>query len=110
MVKKYKLFEGGTLQEAMNKLLEEGFFPVTDLFELSKWREKNSQDWVDSGIVWDGEKHRAITLAECKDLKKIYSKGGRLLFLGDLYDYELSGYNNLYNNGRFLGVQETKEG
>ena len=103
-MKKYKIFEGNNLQEDMDKCLEEGYFPITDLKKAWDMKQKLSpHKWIDTGVVFQEGVIRKLTMEEAKDLKKLYENKGRLLFVGS-YGI-LVGYSDLYYGGRFLGVR-----
>jgi len=106
-MKHYKIFEGNTLQEAMDRCLEEGYFPVTDLKKAWDMKWKLSPDkWIDTGIVFQKGIIRKLTRKEAKDLKKLYKNKGHLLFVGlDNLNSILLGCNYLDYNGRFFGVK-----
>jgi hypothetical protein len=103
--KEYRVFEGKTLQEAMNRLLKAGFRPLT-LKETFDYRKRTGQkgEWFDTATCYDGNGNiREAVLKELKNLKGFYSKGGRLLFLGDYVIIGLDGC--LYDDARFVGVK-----
>jgi len=111
-MKQYKIFEGNTLQEAMDKLLKAGYFPVTNLKEAwDKKQELIPDGEIDTGVVvFQKGIIRKLAPEEAKDLKKLYANNGRLLFVG----YNLSGFDGygsllLDDNARFLGVKEDEE-
>ena len=110
MKKEFRVFEGKTLQEAMDKLLNAGFKPLSlkETFEYRK-RTKQKDDWFDTGSCYDGKGNiRKATLKELRDLKRFYAMGGRLLFLSIDY-FGLIGYFDLYYDGRFVGVKNKKK-
>jgi hypothetical protein len=104
-MKKYKIFRGKTLQEAINKLLENGYFPVTDLKEAQEWKRKNKYSYlIDLGIINQKGVDKPIKISECEDLKKLYNNSGRLLFIS--YNNDIFINNYLNSDGHFLGITE----
>jgi len=105
-MKKYKIFEGNNLQEDMDRCLEEGYFPITDLKKAWDMKQKLSpHKWIDTGVVFQEGVIRKLTMEEAKDLKKLYENKGRLLFTGYSDDCGLGGDGSLSLSGRFLGVR-----
>jgi hypothetical protein len=108
MKQTYKLFEGSNLQEAMDKCLKAGYFPITDLKKAYELKKKYSPDrWIDIGIVYQNGVIRPLKRSEARDLKKLYENKGCLLFLGFISNYYnlLVGSNLLDISGRFFGVK-----
>lgn len=108
-MKTYKIFKGKTLQEAMNKLLDEGYTPL-DSGETYDFRAENNREdelFDTASIIQKGRVRRA-TIEELRDIKKLYDNKGRLVFL--LSDsHGLDGYNSINSDGRFPGVKEITE-
>ena len=108
MKKHYKIFEGETVQEAFNKMLDEGYEPAfKTLKEAWKWKQENSpNDWVDIGFYFLRGKIKRLTLDQCRNLNNLFEQGGRLVFMG--YAVLHSG-NYINNSGRCVGVRIIKE-
>ena len=111
MNKEYKIFEGNTLQEGMNKLLIENFMPL-NLKETWDYKQKNKLNcrFNTASIFINGE-IRDITRKEMGALKaELYDKGGRMIVLYNMDDNtDVFGYYILFDNSRFVGVKKQKE-
>ena len=95
---KIKIFDGSTVEEELRRLLEAGYRPAT-MEEVWKLRKENKipNQWYDTGTIFIGGNVRKATMKELKDIRKVYEKGGRLLFLG---------YDGFDSYGRFVGVRK----
>ena len=97
-----KIFQG-TVKSALKQCLDEGYRPATlkEVYHLKK--EKKIEDkWYNVGTIYLEGEVRGATLDEYKNIEKIYSLGGRVLFL--VVDDGLSGSVDLDSIGRFVGV------
>ena len=102
---KYKIFEGGTIKEVLNRMLKEGYIPC-NLETTHKYRKDNNlKKWFNTRTLFIKGKFRDATISELKNIKRTYDKGGRLVYL----DYNYSGFlgnNGIDYYGRFLGVKK----
>lgn len=104
MKKTYKIYEGNTLQEAMDKLLADGARPAfKTLRQAWRWKRQNSlYSWIEAGLYFQFGFIKPLTIAQCENLQKLYDRGGRLLFLGSDLNLGLSVMGGI---GRFVGVK-----
>ena len=99
-----KVFEESTMLECLKKMKEEGYRPATlkETWQLRK-DKKVSDKGYDTGTIYLEGEVRTATEEELENIKEVYNKGGRMLFL--YYDYNgLVGSSSLDDNGRFVGV------
>lgn len=110
MKKTYQIYEGSNLQEAMNNLLADGAKPAfKTLKEAWDWKQKNSPDkWINTGTYFYKGDIKPLTLKQCMNIKELYDKGGRLLFLGNCDGSGLYGDYEVSYDGRFVGVKVKK--
>ena len=102
---KYKIFEGGTIKEILNRMLKEGYIPCNSETTHKYRKDNNIKKWFDTRTLFIKGEFRDATLSELKNIEKTYDKGGRLVCLYNNYN-GVNGNNVIYNIGRFLGVKK----
>lgn len=108
MKRKIKVFEAGTLRQALKCCLSEGYFPAT-MQEVLKMQYDNviEHRWYDTSTLFYKGVLKTATLNQLKNIDKIYSDGGRLWLVGRLYGNGSAGGSNSLddgNGGRLVGV------
>ena len=76
MKTKYKIYEDLTLQEAMNKLLDDGADPLCfdSLEEAWNWKTNSPDRLLNIPFACFAGKVRRLTPAECKNLASVYER------------------------------------
>lgn len=109
MEKEYQMYEGKTMQKAMDKLLADGAKPAfKTIKEAWKYKQKHSPNkWIGLPFYFCRGEIKRLTLKQCKNLQKIYDDEGRVLWL-DGSSSGLYGSNDLDLSGRWFGVKNVR--
>ena len=107
--KEYKVFEGDTLQKALNKLFSEGYevASMKKVWELRE-NEKIPEEYYETNMIFQKGEIREAIKQEMLDLESLYNDGGRLIFLIDNYD-GLGANSDLDDDGHFVGVRDIQQ-
>ena len=104
---KYKIYENGTVKECLQKLLDDGYMPLTlKQITTAKNNGKIKDVWYNSSTFyfWETGDIRDATKEELQGILNNTIKG-RVLFVG-LGDYSgRVGDDSLSDSGRFVGVK-----